>query len=186
MENSELLKEIERLKEQNKILAENNKEIEKQFIEAKMQSDLFRSLFSFLIHHIPPPFKEYVKSNDGLGELKNIIEAGSLLLNSPEYKPLSKDELDGCVMLMFGELVSKLQNRAKAPKVKKEKTDEFWKKYRSIFKKYLQEGKSESWAMNKIGDLIEQEGTWVQSSKKNPHTQISRPNRSTLRRQLIK
>lgn len=78
-----------------------------------------------------------------------------------------------------------IENFKKAPKANKENTEAFWEPYRQKFDAFIAAGKSESWAKNEIGKLIERDGVWKKASKKDPKKFITRPNRATLHLQLV-
>lgn len=80
---------------------------------------------------------------------------------------------------------TKIEKYKKAPKVNKQNTDTLWEPYRQKFDDYIADGKTESWAKNKIGELMEKDGTWKKTSKKDSQKISTRPDRATLHRQLV-
>ena len=85
------------------------------------------------------------------------------------------------------ELLEHIIKSEKGSREHKKNADEFWFQYFEIFDNDIARGKEESWALKKIGDLIEKDGKWSKKSKKDKdsETTLIRPNRTTLQRQLI-
>jgi len=83
------------------------------------------------------------------------------------------------------EAVFLLEKYQQAPKINQEKTDKFWRLYHEPFDNYIAEGKKESWAISEIGNIIERAGVWRKRSKKDPEKILTRPDRGTIRRQLV-
>jgi hypothetical protein len=78
-----------------------------------------------------------------------------------------------------------LQKFTRGPDVKAKKTDDFWKDYKIMFDEYINKGKRESWAIDKIKKQIEKDGKWQQKSKNDPSKILTSPDKGTIRRQLI-
>lgn len=80
---------------------------------------------------------------------------------------------------------SKIDKYTKASNVNKQNTETLWKPYRQKFDAYIEEGKTEACAKNKIGKLMQEDGVWKKTSKKDHQKIITRPDRATLHRQLV-
>lgn len=78
-----------------------------------------------------------------------------------------------------------LKKYQKASDVNKEKTHHLWKPYIENYKERIARGERQDVAINEIGKQIEKDGVWKKSSKKDPTKIITRPDNSTLWRNLV-
>lgn len=113
------------------------------------------------------------------------------LNNSDVELALKSSEIANLFLGMYQRIIKNedlnlvIRNYQKAPKEKHKKSSEFWRPYQEKFDEYIADGKKEAWALNKIGDLIEREGCWNKLSRKGQGEILTRPDRGTLRRQLV-
>ncbi len=110
------------------------------------------------------------------------------LLDGNEYIALDRDQVANQIFGSYSGYnlkeklaIIELNKYTKAPHEKQKQTNDYWSPYRKKFNNYINEGKTQSIAINEIRKLIIKDCSWP---KKKP-IKGSFPNRATLFRQLV-
>jgi hypothetical protein len=124
--------------------------------------------------------------------LKLELDSHKIELEIKSIQCYAEDKLKSCLQFketlneeMINRQVELIEKNKKGPQVLEENTKEFWAPWIKEFDCLLEKGLKENTALNIIGTRIETEGKWKKSSKKGPDKIITRPNRTTLYRQLV-
>ena len=129
--------------------------------------------------------------SDEMRELSNAIISISLhqeyskILKTAYDLNLSTVESTNQLMVCWEAQFTSEQRFRKAPKINKENTEILWEGYRQTFDKHIASGCTEAVAIRLTGNKIESDHVWMKMSKKDPKEILTRPNRITLRRQLV-
>jgi hypothetical protein len=176
-------------------------ELKKKIDELQMENEELRYEIKECNNHIDELETQMVKERESSSEiinfLKSYIDESYLvidnLINVHEWSEKKREKIQKLrdnlinVQQKFIECQgNSIEKYKKAPKANKENTNALWEPYRQKFDDYIADGKTESWAKNKIGELMEKDGAWKKTSKKDSHKIITRPDRATLHRQLVK
>jgi hypothetical protein len=69
---------------------------------------------------------------------------------------------------------------------KKQETDKLWWPYQKKFVDNIKQGMDQPLALNEIGKVMEKDKVWNKISKKDPNKILTRPDRTTLYRKLVR
>jgi hypothetical protein len=176
---SELKKKNDELQMENEELRDEIKACYQMIDDLETQMNMERECADALIDLLESKFNRYgliidklVSANEDMSECIELSQGLGNIANKIQEDLINRQEV-------------KIEKFKKAPKENKKNTDTLWEPYRQKFDAYIADGKTESWAKNTIGNLMEKDGVWKKASKKDPEKTITRPDRVTLHRQLV-
>jgi hypothetical protein len=167
------------------ILQKRNKVLEAEILALKYERANF-------IDSINTHIRREKEDHKIFFELKSLIKEQFVYTNAlKKVIDMSEIEIslaDNEIEIQGGQIdhqASTIEKYTKAPRTNKLNTDALWEPYIQIFDDYIVDGKTETWAKNKIGELMEKDGAWKKTSKNKSKEIITRPDRGTLHRQLV-
>ena len=187
-----------------KQIEERNKVLSALFPEKKRHTD-YEKISKALKTASPPKYSKVYKNE--YDENADVVIGLSIALTEKEFSKLP-DVDSATVFYMLKRMkevdgynshwLLKLQQK-RPSSIKEAKSRKEWEPYIKDFDEYIKEGKTESWAKNKIGDRIEEDRNrinkeYVAEGKKPPFklrkikntgNYTTRPDRGTLNRQLV-